>query len=168
MGDAASKRGRDHVLNSKFVWLRLTEAFMSCEWLIHIRLLAGGTLNGWRPKVSRVVCNRIQLDTIMTVDVQLTPEFNAWLSQLKDGATRARITARLRQAGMGHLGDWKSLGGGLAEMRLHWGPGWRLYFTRVNGILMVMLAGGDKSTQPDDIRRAQRLLRDLLDERLEP
>jgi putative addiction module killer protein len=103
------------------------------------------------------------LDTIV-LNVQLTPEFDAWLARARDVTTRARITARLRQAGTGHLGDWKSLGGGLAEMCLHWGPGWRLYFTRCGDTLIVMLAGGDKSSQSDDIRRAQKLLSELLDE----
>ena len=101
-------------------------------------------------------------------EIQLTAAFHAWLSQIRDVTTRARITARLRQAGSGHLGDWKSLGNGLSDMRLHWGPGWRLYFTRRHDVLMVMLAGGDKSTQSDDIQRAQRMLRDLQDEWREP
>ena len=96
-------------------------------------------------------------------DIQLTPEFDRWLTGVRDVTTRARITARLRQAGMGHLGDWKSLGEGLAEMRLHWGPGWRLYFTRQQNVLIVMLAGGDKSTQAVDIRRAHRLLNHWLE-----
>ena len=101
-------------------------------------------------------------------DIQLAPAFHAWLSQIRDVTTRARITARLRQAGRGHLGDWKSLGGGLLELRLHWGPGWRLYFMRRHPGCLVMLAGGDKSTQPVDIQRAQRMLREVKDEWREP
>ena len=69
--------------------------------------------------------------------------------------------ARLRQASTGNLGDWKSVGEGLSEMRVDVGPGYRLYFTRRQNILIVMLAGGDKSTQARDIKRAQKLLTQL-------
>jgi putative addiction module killer protein len=148
--------------------LRLTEAFTACEWALHLPTDTGCTVWGVLQREKKDVANRIQLDTIMTFDVQLTEAFDAWLSRVRDVTTRARITARLRQAGAGHLGDWKSLGSGLAEMRLHWGPGWRLYFTHVRGVLIVMLAGGDKSTQSDDIRRARQMLCDLIEEGREP
>ncbi len=72
-----------------------------------------------------------------------------------------RIAARLRLAEAGNLGDWKSVGGEVSEMKVNFGPGYRLYFTRRGSILIVMLAGGDKSTQARDIKRAQRILKEL-------
>ncbi len=72
-----------------------------------------------------------------------------------------RIAARLRLAEAGNLGDWKSVGDGLSEMRVDVGPGYRLYFTRRQNILIVMLAGGGKSTQAMDIKRAQKHLTQL-------
>jgi putative addiction module killer protein len=64
-------------------------------------------------------------------------------------------------AEVGNLGDWKSIGGGLSEMRVDAGPGYRLYFTRRQTVLIVMLAGGDKSSQVRDIRRARSMLTEL-------
>lgn len=87
--------------------------------------------------------------------------FQAWLDNLKDMKARIRIAARLRLAEAGNLGDWKSVGEEVSEMRVDVGPGYRLYFTRRQNILIVMLAGGDKSTQSRDIKRAQRLLKQL-------
>jgi putative addiction module killer protein len=93
--------------------------------------------------------------------VRLTQEFQDWLDALKDLRAQVRIVARLRMAEAGNLGDWKSVGGDVSEMRVDFGPGYRLYFTRRGGILIVMLAGGDKSSQARDIRRAQRILKQL-------
>jgi putative addiction module killer protein len=80
---------------------------------------------------------------------------------LKDVRAQVRIAARLRQAEAGNLGDHKNLSGALSEMRLDIGPGYRLYFTRRDRILVVMLVGGDKSTQERDIAKARRLLNSL-------
>jgi putative addiction module killer protein len=93
--------------------------------------------------------------------VQLTSQFQAWLDKLGDHLAQVRIVARLRQAEAGNLGDWKSVGGEISELRVNFGPGYRLYFTRHGSILIVMLAGGDKSTQVADIRRAKRILEGL-------
>jgi len=91
--------------------------------------------------------------------VRLTQEFQDWLDALKDLRAQVRIVARLRMAEAGNLGDWKSVGGDVSEMRVDVGPGYRLYFTRRGSILIVMLAGGDKSSQARDIKRAQRMLK---------
>ncbi len=72
-----------------------------------------------------------------------------------------RIVARLRLAEAGNLGGWKSVGGEISEMRIAFGPGYRLYFTKRQNILIVMLAGGDKSTQAKDIKRARKILQQL-------
>ena len=93
--------------------------------------------------------------------VRLTPEFQDWLDALKDVRAQVRIAARLRLAEAGNLGDWKPVGNEVSEMRVAFGPGYRLYFTRRESILIVMLAGGDKSTQARDIKRAQRILKKL-------
>ena len=90
-----------------------------------------------------------------------TEDFRDWLDTLKDMKAQVRIAARLRLVEAGSLGDWKSVGEGLSEMRVDVGPGYRLYFTRRQNILIVMLAGGDKSTQTRDIKRAQKLLTQL-------
>jgi putative addiction module killer protein len=90
-----------------------------------------------------------------------TEELQDWLDGLKDRRAQIRIVARLRLAEAGNLGDWKSVGGDVSEMRVDVGPGYRLYFTRRGSLLIVMLAGGDKSTQSRDIKRAQRILDQL-------
>lgn len=90
-----------------------------------------------------------------------TESFVQWLSGMRDIRAKARIVARIRQAGLGNLGDIKSLGHGISEMRVDTGPGYRLYFTRCGEVLIVLLAGGDKSTQNRDIKRARKLADEL-------
>lgn len=93
--------------------------------------------------------------------VLLTPQFQAWLGGLADRKGQVRIVAQLRQAEGGNLGDWKPIEGSLSEMRVHFGPGYRLYFTRRGNVLLVVLAGGVKSTQARDIQLAKRILEEL-------
>ncbi|MBZ8140186.1 addiction module antitoxin RelB [Rubrivivax gelatinosus] len=95
--------------------------------------------------------------------VRQTEEFVAWLDGLKDWRARVRIAARLRQAEAGNLGDWQPVEGEVSEMRVHHGPGYRLYFLRRGRVIVVMLNGGDKSTQRADIRRALKLAGELGD-----
>jgi putative addiction module killer protein len=90
-----------------------------------------------------------------------TEQFRDWLDGLRDVRAQARIAARLRLAEAGNLGDWRSVGGEVSEMRVDFGPGYRLYFARRQTILIIMLAGGDKSSQTRDIKRAQRILKQL-------
>jgi putative addiction module killer protein len=90
-----------------------------------------------------------------------TLEFQDWLDGLKDQRAQVRIAARLRLAEAGSLGNWKSVGGDVSEMRVDFGPGYRLYFTRRGSLLIIMLAGGDKATQKRDIRRAQCIVTEL-------
>lgn len=96
--------------------------------------------------------------------VRLTPEFESWLDGLRDKKAQVRIAARLRHAEAGNLGDCRAVGGGVCEMRVHFGPGYRLYFAREGSVVIVMLAGGDKSSQAGDIRRAQYILKQLESE----
>jgi putative addiction module killer protein len=90
-----------------------------------------------------------------------TEEFQGWLDALSDKRAQVRSAARLRHVEAGNLGDWKSVGGSVSEMRIDVGPGYRLYFTRKGKLLIVMLAGGDKSTQARDIKRAQKMVTEL-------
>jgi len=96
--------------------------------------------------------------------IQQTDVFSAWLSGLRDPKSKARIVARIESARLGNLGDVKSLGGGLSEMRVHFGTGYRLYFVRTGKIVLLLLSGGDKSTQKRDIERARRMRKELIQE----
>ena len=96
--------------------------------------------------------------------VRLTLEFQDWLDGLADQRAQVRIAARIRRSGLGNLGDWKPVGGNVSELRVDTGPGYRLYFTRRGGTVIVMLIGGDKSTQKRDIGRAQYIARELENE----
>jgi len=87
--------------------------------------------------------------------------FNAWLSQLTDKAGRARILQRIRSAEAGSFGDCARLGEGVIEMRIHIGPGYRIYFTRRGATVYLLLLGGDKSSQRRDIKRAISMARAL-------
>jgi putative addiction module killer protein len=90
-----------------------------------------------------------------------TDEFRAWLGELKDIRAKAVIFNRLDRATKGNFGDAKTLGGGVAEMRIDCGPGYRIYYTRRREIVYLLLVGGDKSTQTQDIQRAKTLLKSL-------
>lgn len=96
--------------------------------------------------------------------VRQTEEFVAWLDELKDKRAQVRIAARLRQAEAGNLGDWQPIEGDVSEMRIDFGPGYRLYFTRRGRIIVVILNAGDKSSQKRDIRRALKLAAELGDD----
>ena len=92
-----------------------------------------------------------------------TPEFAAWLSGIRDNLTRRRLATRLRKATLGNLGDVKPVGTGVFEMREFFGPGWRMYYVQRGSVLIVMLGGGDKSTQQVDIAKAIALAATLED-----
>ncbi len=87
--------------------------------------------------------------------------FKAWFSELRDRKARARIDARITRAKGGNLGDWKNVGGAINEMRIDYGPGYRLLFARRGAAVIVLLCGGDKRTQQADIRRAAQILADF-------
>ena len=86
-----------------------------------------------------------------------TPTFQSWLDDLKDLKARIRIVARIRRLETGHFGDCAVVGDGVSELRVHVGPGYRLYFARRGNTVVILLIGGDKSTQSRDIRRALQL-----------
>lgn len=91
-------------------------------------------------------------------------EFKQWLMELRDAAGRPRVLARIRNAEQGHFGDCEPVGEGVSEMRIHSGPGYRLYFTRRGETLYFLLLGGDKSSQKRDIKRAKEMASTLTGE----
>ena len=93
------------------------------------------------------------------LEIKRTAEFTDWLDRLKDRTTRIRLSRRLDRAAMGNLGDVKSVGEDVYEMREVFGSGWRMYYVRHGAMLVVMLGGGDKSTQSADIDAAKQLAR---------
>ena len=86
--------------------------------------------------------------------VKRTAEFDAWLAGIRDGMTRIRLAKRLDKAQRGLLGDVEPVGEGVCEMREFFGPGWRMYYVERMGVIIVMLGGGDKSSQQADIAAA--------------
>ncbi|MFY9817308.1 MAG: type II toxin-antitoxin system RelE/ParE family toxin [Pseudolabrys sp.] len=95
------------------------------------------------------------------IEVRQTGEFSQWLHRLKDDKAAARILVRIRRAELGNLGDCRSVGGGVMEMRVDYGPGYRVYFARQGDSIVVLLCGGDKRTQQRDIKRAKELMEQL-------
>jgi putative addiction module killer protein len=90
-----------------------------------------------------------------------TEHFVKWLVNLRDIRVKARILARLDSTRLGNLGDAHSVGGGVSEMRIDVGAGYRVYFTRRQKIVVILLCGGDKSTQTKDIARAKLMAQDI-------
>ena len=86
--------------------------------------------------------------------IKRMPEFDRWLAGIRDGMTRIRLAKRLDKVQRGLLGDVAPVGEGVMEMREFFGPGWRMYYIEQSGMLIVMLGGGDKSTQSDDFSHA--------------
>ena len=93
------------------------------------------------------------------IEVIESATFKRWIRGLRDRNAVARINARLRNVSLGNVGDAKPVGGGIFEMRVHHGPGYRLYFLR-EGTTVVVLCGGDKGSQQRDVVRAGRLAKD--------
>jgi putative addiction module killer protein len=95
--------------------------------------------------------------------IRTLPQFDKWLSSIKDGMTKRRLVVRIKKAQLGNLGDVKSLGDDVFEMREHFGAGYRMYFVQRGTVMIVMLGGGDKSSQIDDIAKAKQLANLLED-----
>ncbi len=93
-----------------------------------------------------------------------TEPFSEWLDGLKDKTTSMRLKVRLRKATLGNLGDVKPVGDGVFEMREFFGPGWRMYYVKQGTAIILMLGGGDKSTQDRDIERAKAMALELQNE----
>ena len=94
-------------------------------------------------------------------EVRQTATFREWHRNLRDRRAAARIASRIERLADGHVGDVKSIGEGVGELRVDYGPGYRIYFTRRVATIYVLLCGGDKSTQDRDIKTAKRLAREV-------
>ena len=91
------------------------------------------------------------------IDLKQTETFRKWRAKLKDERARAAIASRLARLAYGHTGDAEPVGQGISELRIHYGAGYRVYFQRRGPVIIVLLCGGDKSTQAKDIKTAKRL-----------
>ena len=95
------------------------------------------------------------------IEIRQTATFSLWLRTLRDQRAKARIVARIRRASFGNVGDVRSVGAGVSEMRIDYGPGYRVYFVRRGDMLIILLCGGDKSTQDRDIEKAKAIAREI-------
>jgi len=91
------------------------------------------------------------------IEVRETAAFAAWFSGLRDVGAKARVLTRIRRLSLGNPGDVRPVGHGISEMRIDFGPGYRIYFVRRGATLVVLLAGGGKGSQREDIARAEQL-----------
>lgn len=95
------------------------------------------------------------------LEIRTTLDFDRWLKRLKDAKAAVAITRRIMRASEGNFGTIRSVGGGVVEMKIDLGPGYRVYYITVGKTVVVLLCGGDKSTQQKDIDKAQELARGL-------
>ena len=95
------------------------------------------------------------------IEIRQTDEYLRWFEKLRDRQARARILARVRRLSLGNPGDVEPIGEGVSELRIDYGPGYRIYFKQFGNVIAVLLAGGDKRTQKRDIEKAKTLARDL-------
>ena len=98
------------------------------------------------------------------VEVRQAARFAKWLEDLRDLRGRARVQARIERLIGGNLGDVKPIGAGVSELRINYGPGYRVYFQQKGSTLIILLAGGEKSTQARDIQEALMLARQIKEE----
>jgi putative addiction module killer protein len=95
------------------------------------------------------------------IEIRQTATYANWFDSLRDRKARARIDVRIRRLSLGNPGDVKPIGSGVSELRIDYGPGYRVYFVQRGPILIILLAGGDKRTQERDIKKALELARVL-------
>lgn len=97
------------------------------------------------------------------IEIRETKIYSTWFARLRDERAKARINTRIYRLSLGNPGDVKAVGSGISEMRIDYGSGYRIYFTRRGQKLVILLCGGDKSSQTDDILSAKALAADLED-----
>ena len=98
------------------------------------------------------------------IEIRQTDAYARWIEKLRDRQAKARIAIRIRRLSLGNPGDARPVGGGVSELRIDYGPGYRVYFLKRGESLVILLAGGDKSSQPGDIAKARELARILSEE----
>ena len=98
------------------------------------------------------------------IEIRQTDVYAQWLEKLRDRQAKARIAIRIRRLSLGNPGDVRPVGGGVSELRIDYGPGYRVYFLKQGAALAILLAGGDKSSQAEDIAEARNLARFLSKE----
>jgi putative addiction module killer protein len=94
------------------------------------------------------------------IEIRETGTFSDWLRELRDSRAKAIIAARIRRLAFGNPGDVRPVGDGVSELRIHFGPGYRVYYVQRGAVLIVLLCGGDKSTQEKDIEKARNLAKE--------
>nr|VFJ61380.1 MAG: putative addiction module killer protein [Candidatus Kentron sp. FW] len=133
-------------------------------WFIVLERLQFSSSNDYNP-IPRtrtvIILETITLSSMFTI--KRMPQFDAWIDGLRDYRTRLRLLRRIDKARRGLLGDVASVGEGVYEMREFSGPGWRMYYVRKGKLLIVMLGGGDKSSQDNDIQAAKALAARLVE-----
>jgi putative addiction module killer protein len=97
----------------------------------------------------------------LRIEIRQTKDYAKWFDSVRDPLVKGRIEIRIRRLSLGHWGDAKFVGDGLMELRFHFGPGYRLYFIQQGAAFVLLLAGGTKATQENDIQRAHFLARHL-------
>jgi putative addiction module killer protein len=97
----------------------------------------------------------------MMIEVRLSAIFSKWLDGLRDHEARSRVLVRIRRFELGNPGDVKSIGDGVSELRIAYGPGYRVYFTRQGTTIVILLCGGDKASQRRDIALAKQMTKEL-------
>lgn len=98
------------------------------------------------------------------MEIRTTAIYDRWFHRLRDERAKAKINARLIRLAVGNAGDVKGLGGGIAELRIDCGPGYRIYLTRRGNLFVLLLCGGDKGTQQEDIAQARKLAAEIEDQ----
>lgn len=97
------------------------------------------------------------------IEVRQTKTFENWFKRLKDRKAKARVQARIDRMEIGNFGDVESVGEGVSELRIHYGSGYRVYFVHRGQVVVILLSGGDKSSQDSDIKKAKELAKHLED-----
>jgi putative addiction module killer protein len=95
------------------------------------------------------------------IEVRKTAQFTKWFDSLKDRKGRARIQARIDRVETGHFGDVEPVGEGVSELRIFYGPGYRVYFVQRSAVVVILLSGGDKDSQQTDIAKAKEIAKQL-------